>query len=259
MAEIHYLISDASKKVDVESHVLRYWEEELGLDIPRNDMGHRYYTELHIKLFQKVKELKEKGYQLKAIKHVLSKMLGDGNNIILPDGGLEADMINALKEGTQMSHILENAVDEQSGEKVMNAEKTPETAEAETKESGEEEVKDKPRATVTQLRAIDGGAKLQINDERMEQFQNIMNQIIGQAIEANNDRLSQDISRLVNDKMVQELEYMMRISDEKEEERFRQLDETLRNYQKDGKGRAEAAASKIPFFKRKKFMKNNPK
>ena len=31
MAEIHYLISDASKKVDVESHVLRYWEDELEL------------------------------------------------------------------------------------------------------------------------------------------------------------------------------------------------------------------------------------
>ena len=43
MNEIHYLISDASKKVDVEAHVLRYWEEELKLDIPRNDMGHRYY------------------------------------------------------------------------------------------------------------------------------------------------------------------------------------------------------------------------
>ena len=45
MDEIHYLISDASKKVDVEAHVLRYWEEELGLDIPRNAMGHRYYTD----------------------------------------------------------------------------------------------------------------------------------------------------------------------------------------------------------------------
>ena len=41
MAEIHYLISDASKKVDVESHVLRYWEDELELAIPRNEMGHR--------------------------------------------------------------------------------------------------------------------------------------------------------------------------------------------------------------------------
>lgn len=26
MADVHYLISDASRKVDVESHVLRYWK-----------------------------------------------------------------------------------------------------------------------------------------------------------------------------------------------------------------------------------------
>ena len=50
MAEIHYLISDASKKVDVEAHVLRYWEEELELPIPRNDMGHRYYTDMKIRI-----------------------------------------------------------------------------------------------------------------------------------------------------------------------------------------------------------------
>ena len=37
MADTHYLISDASRKVDVESHVLRYWEEELEMNIPRNE------------------------------------------------------------------------------------------------------------------------------------------------------------------------------------------------------------------------------
>lgn len=51
MADVHYLISDASRKVDVESHVLRYWEEELEMNIPRNEMGHRYYTDLHILAF----------------------------------------------------------------------------------------------------------------------------------------------------------------------------------------------------------------
>ena len=43
----------------------------------------------------------------------------------------------------------------------------------------------------------------------------------------------------------------MRVSDEKEEERFKQLDETIRAYQRQGKGRAEAAATKIPFSRRK--------
>ncbi len=80
MSETHYLISDASKKVDVESHVLRYWEEELEMNIPRNEMGHRYYTDFHIRLFKQIKELKEKGYQLKAIKTALAKTLdAEGN------------------------------------------------------------------------------------------------------------------------------------------------------------------------------------
>ena len=33
-----YYISEAAKKVQVESHVLRYWEEELELPIKRNEM-----------------------------------------------------------------------------------------------------------------------------------------------------------------------------------------------------------------------------
>ena len=80
MGEIHYLISDASKKVDVESHVLRYWEDELELKIPRNEMGHRYYTDFHIRLFRQIKNLKEKGYQLKAIKTALEKMAAEGKD-----------------------------------------------------------------------------------------------------------------------------------------------------------------------------------
>ena len=54
MGEKRYIISDASKMLGVESHVLRYWEEELNVSIPRNEMGHRYYTENHINLLKNV-------------------------------------------------------------------------------------------------------------------------------------------------------------------------------------------------------------
>ena len=67
MSEMRYMISDAAKLVDVEAHVLRYWEEELELPIGRNEMGHRYYTEENIQLFRRIRELKEQGVQLKAI------------------------------------------------------------------------------------------------------------------------------------------------------------------------------------------------
>ncbi len=72
--EERYLISDAAKMVAVEAHVLRYWEEELELAIGRTELGHRYYTRENIKTFCNIKELKEKGLQLKAIKVILKGM-----------------------------------------------------------------------------------------------------------------------------------------------------------------------------------------
>ncbi len=71
MGEVRYMISDAARLVDVEAHVLRYWEEELELPIGRNEMGHRYYTEENVRLFQRIRELKEQGVQLKAIKMLI--------------------------------------------------------------------------------------------------------------------------------------------------------------------------------------------
>ncbi len=69
--EKQYKISEMTKLVNVEAHVLRYWEEELQLPIKRNDLGHRYYTEEDKELFLRVKQLKEKGIQLKGIRNML--------------------------------------------------------------------------------------------------------------------------------------------------------------------------------------------
>ena len=73
--KVRYMISDAAALAGVETHVLRYWEEELDLTIPRNEMGHRYYTEDDIQLFCCIKELKEQGIQLKELKGLIPDML----------------------------------------------------------------------------------------------------------------------------------------------------------------------------------------
>ena len=75
MGEVHYMISETAKRVGVESHVLRYWEEELTLPIGRTEMGHRHYTEENIQLFCCIKELKDQGMQLKEIKEILPDIL----------------------------------------------------------------------------------------------------------------------------------------------------------------------------------------
>ena len=197
MDEVHYLISDASRKVDVEAHVLRYWEEELELAIPRNEMGHRYYTD----------------FQLKAIKHALEQIKKDGKlEGELTDEILEQDMDAALKE-------------------LKEEEKEENTAMVST--------------------SADGSPLPVSAEEKMAQFQQMMNLIIGRALEVNNEKLSQDISCLVKQRLAGELELLLQESGQKEEERFRLLDETIRSFQK--AGQEEAAATKVPFFKRKRF------
>lgn len=61
-------------------------------------MGHRYYTEAHIRLFKQIKDLKDKGYQLKAIKTALDKVIEEGRDPVIPDELLEGQVAQELKE-----------------------------------------------------------------------------------------------------------------------------------------------------------------
>lgn len=73
MTQEVYTIKDAAKQVHVQTHVLRYWEEELGLSIGRNEQGHRYYTPEDVRLLECIRGWKEQGLQLKAIRLMLSE------------------------------------------------------------------------------------------------------------------------------------------------------------------------------------------
>lgn len=175
MEKVRYMISDAATLVNVESHVLRYWEEELELTIPRNEMGHRYYTKENIDDFMKIKELKEKGYQLKAIR------------MIIHNGNKEYLLPEEQQESSQLLY---------HGPLVM------------TPKEGEKSVLD--------------------NTDRMAQFTELMTEIVGKAIAANNEQLSKHISEEVGEQVIKEMNYLMREREEAEEERFRKLDEAIR-------------------------------
>lgn len=103
--EEHFLISDAAKEVKVETHVLRYWEEELGMEVGRNEFGHRYYTRENIDCFKRVKTMKDQGIGLKAIK------------VILREGRL--DIIDEGEDGTMQVCAVEQKMpyELQNGEK----------------------------------------------------------------------------------------------------------------------------------------------
>jgi DNA-binding transcriptional MerR regulator len=164
------MISDAANIVAVESHVLRYWEDELELTVPRNELGHRYYTQENVDEFLRIKQLKEEGYQLKAIKILLQQERQNGIHNTMPE--------------TEETAVA-----------------TPEIVAA-------------PAQMTPQ--------------ERMEQFQELMTQIVRNAMNDNNKELSQEVGTQVGERVLKEMNYLMRTQDEQEEERYRKLDEAIR-------------------------------
>ncbi len=186
MENARYMISDAANIVNVESHVLRYWEEELELAIPRNEMGHRYYTEENIAQFQKIKEWKEQGYQLKAIRMMIHNISGESQLEPLNQEYPEAKPQYAIKEH---SHPVSNTV-------------------------------------------------------KLEQFQAMMRSIVKQAIEENNTSLGKEVGVQVGERVLKEMNYLMREQDEAEEERFRKLDAAIRSQQKGRRFRREKVKKK---------------
>ena len=213
MENVRYMISDAANLVKVESHVLRYWEDELDLNIPRNELGHRYYTEENIKEFFQIKEWKEQGYQLKAIR------------MLVQEERMKKMAANKNTGTTQPAAGSKNTVVTQLApqEPVHNEEMKKYSAQ---------------------------------NTVKLEQFQNIMTNIVRNALEENNQALGREVGYQVEEKVIKEMNYLMRVLDEAEEERFRKLDAAIRTYRK-GKRVKEEKPEKAGRFSRKE-KKLNP-
>ncbi len=193
LEQVRYMISDAANIVAVESHVLRYWEDELELTVPRNEMGHRYYTQENVDQFLRIKQLKEEGYQLKAIKILLHQEQQD-------------------KEDPQRQQKAEH-ITKTAQEQPRSLPEKPQVQPVVSVQSVAEQTQMSPQ-------------------ERMEQFQELMTQIVRNAMTENNKDLSKEIGTDVGDRVLKEMNYLMRVQDEQEEERYKKLDEAIRSYGK---------------------------
>lgn len=68
-----YTIKDLSKMIGIKEPTLRKYENDFNLKIPRNEIGHRYYTENEVKVYQQIKAMKDKGAGTEIIKNILDK------------------------------------------------------------------------------------------------------------------------------------------------------------------------------------------
>lgn len=170
-------IKEAAEQLKVEPHVLRYWEDELRLEIKRNNMGHRYYTEQDIGMFKDIQKLKQNGLSLKDIKAGIDKRRKD-----------------------EPANEIADRSDDNSREK-----------------------------------------DIKVVDFKLAQVQAAMNKIVANALRENKDIITTSIKSEITADVMRQFDAVMREKEEKEEARFRKLDEVLRQMQL---ANAEVAATK---------------
>ena len=218
MEKVRYMISDAAAMAGVESHVLRYWEEELDLTIPRNEMGHRYYTRENIQEFQKIKQLKEQGYQLKAIRFILHN--GSMDKPDMRDAYLAS--LKTESEMSSLNHVQPSTIPANTTSK-MDSSVTPAVA-GNTSVSSVRHDGQISQATTSQVPPTDPLSA----EERMAQFRELMSDIVGRAIAQNNEELSLNIGQEVRENVLKEMNYLFREQEEAQEERYKKLDAAIR-------------------------------
>lgn len=250
-----YYISEAAKKVQVESHVLRYWEDELKLPIKRNEMGHRYYTEQDIKQLQHIKLLKEQGLQLKAIRTVLFKIppvSGGEQKEQTAAEAIECTGKNSEKITSGMNCAAWQNKDEIREEKLMSMVKESVKVNKETaKEDMEGSNTEQTHRYAVALSREDSAAAAQNHEneeaereQKAARLQYLLQHMITEAVKSANRELCTD----VKDSILKELDYQFRMQEERdeahwkqEEEHYRKIDEMIRERHKSrerlGKGK----------------------
>ncbi|TCO79785.1 MerR family transcriptional regulator [Marinisporobacter balticus] len=102
--EKNYSISEVSKITGYETHVLRYYESDFDLEIPRTTSNRRYYTYKEIDQFFYIKQLQEKGLTNKQIKLILEspELVVPANNEVAITA---SEQLSILEENTDSDVI----------------------------------------------------------------------------------------------------------------------------------------------------------
>lgn len=66
-----YTITELSKNLSVTDHALRYYEKEFKMYVPKDKRGRRYYTPDLANIMYQIKNMRDEGLEIKAIKKIL--------------------------------------------------------------------------------------------------------------------------------------------------------------------------------------------
>lgn len=219
MNDTVYYISEASKKVEVEPHVLRYWEDELKLPIERNEMGHRCYSEKDIETLCRIRQLKEQGLQLKAIR------------MVLQGGGAELYGQQPRQGIAEYPEEERNPVEEKVEELVMKKARKYMV----TMSKGKETVLEMPEEG-QELKEYEEPLDAE-KEKKAKRLQYLLQHMVTDAVKNANREMCTEIKESI----LKELDYQFRQQEERDEERkkrdeehYRKIDEMISQRRRPG-------------------------
>ncbi len=249
----NFMIKDATKRLGIEAHVLRYWEEELGLEIKRNSMGHRYYEEKDLRMFSEIKRLRADGVSLKDIKKSIDGARKKSEELKKEAETLQANKDKEIKaeenkhEGSKLEQINSNINKSETNNPEVNKQEMNES-EINKSEGHKYDLKNNDitdtesfkaeregREKNTELSANkEASAEEQNNivDFKIAQMQTLMNRIVANAFKENKGVLTNTIKSEITEDVMKQMDVIMQEKEEREEARFRKLDEYLRQIQR---------------------------
>lgn len=217
----YYQITDAAKKVNVESHVLRYWEEELDIPIERNKQGHRLYTEEDLQRFLYIKELKKEGLQLRAIRAKVHKAEDWAKKVQDKQQDKEGQ-----KEAEESRKAEEQNIFAGRNKTAEEPEKDGQTerirrADEPVKRNALQEIRREYRKEVYASEPDD-------REEKAAKLCMMLQQLVGQAVRNENREMISELKKSVAETVSKEMNYQFRMQEQRDEEHYQRIDELLR-------------------------------
>ena len=285
--EKKYSISDASRQVEVENHVLRYWEEELGLNIHRNSKGHRFYTDRDIKILRDVKDLKEQGFLLKSIKLIINDI--DNVRKMNPNEQyklreelnqkIQDEEENKSNKNANVSNVVVSMNHGAAGNRMIQFEQhgmAENTISTEINgqlenvvqsglsqrniQGGENQSSEMQLAKTKNFEAqqVGGRNTALSSEEKVRKFELLLRKMITNVVEEGQIESEKRISENVSEKLMKEINYIMMQKDETALKQTKLLEEILEKVQ--GQPLEEVAAtSQLKQIKTKEKARENKK
>ena len=110
-----YTIAEVSKLIDIPAGTIREWEKQLEgiLNIPRDDKGNRYYTEVEIQSLRNIKAMRNKKLSMAVIRDLLEQ----AKNLSKEESG-ESNLPDLVRSKAVLTQSEANEIIKQQSEMI---------------------------------------------------------------------------------------------------------------------------------------------